>query len=209
LLSGRSAPAPEALFDMLDQVADLEGPALARVAARPTSVERAAGHARVLKAILPDQRDRLRRLVDRLGDDAPVRPGMIHGDLHDTQLLVRDCDISGLLDIDGLGPGDRIDDPATLIAYLSALGADVPRAALRIRGYSEGIMGASSRLAEPDDLARRVAATFVGLATSPFRVQQPHWRATTLRLIALAERWAARAERTNGRGSRSRRDAVS
>jgi Phosphotransferase enzyme family len=211
LLSGRSAPAPEALIDLLDEVADLDGAALERVAARPTSVERAAGHALVLEAILPDQRDRLRRLVDRLGDVAPVRPGMIHGDLHDSQLLVRDGDISGLLDIDGLGPGDRLDDPATLIAYLSALEADLPRAGLRLRGYSEGIARASSRLAEPDDLARRVAATFVGLATSPFRVQQTHWRAATLRLIALAERWAARAERTNGRtgASRSRRVAVS
>jgi hypothetical protein len=64
-------------------------------------------------------------------------------------------------------------------------------------------------VAEPGDLARRVAATCVGLATGPFRVQQPHWRAATLRLISLAERWAARAERaTTVRSPRSGRRSV-
>jgi hypothetical protein len=201
LSTGQPTPPPEALLELLDRVANIPDiGVLSGVAPKPSSVRRAAGHARSLAAVLPDQRDRLRRLVDRLGDAAPVRPGMIHGDLHDAQLLVRDGAISGLLDIDGLGPGDRIDDPATLIAYLSALEADAPRARLRVRTYGESIVAASSRLAEPDDIARRVAATCVGLATGPFRVQHPHWRAATLRLMALAERWAARAERAKGPG---------
>ncbi len=202
LATGQSTPPPEALLELLDRVADIADiadiSALSGVAPKPSAVRRAAGHARALEAILPDQRDRLRRLVDRLGDAAPVRPGMIHGDLHDAQLLVRDGAISGLLDIDGLGFGDRIDDPATLIAYLSALEADFPRARLRVRAYGESLVAESSRLADPGDLARQVAGICVGLATGPFRLQQPHWRAATLRLVALAERWAARAERAKG-----------
>jgi len=195
LATGQALPLSESVLDLLDDVAQVEPSGLSGAAPMPSAIRRAAGHARALEAFLPGQGDRLRRLVDRLGDPAPLRPGVIHGDLHDAQLLVRDGMISGLLDIDGLGPGDRLDDPATLIAHLSALEAAVPRARVRVRAYSEAIVVEAGRLADPADLAHRVAATCIGLATGPFRLQQPHWRAATLRLIALAERWAARADR--------------
>lgn len=195
LTAGLPTPTPESVLDLLDRVATIEESALSSHAPRPSAIRRATGHGRAIEAILPAQRDRLRRLIDRLGEPVSVLPGLIHGDLHDAQLLVRDGTISGLLDIDGLGPGDRLDDPATLIAHLSALEMAVPRARVQVRAYSEAIVRASDRLADPDDLARRVAATCIGLATGPFRVQQPHWRAETLRLLALAQRWAARAER--------------
>jgi Phosphotransferase enzyme family len=194
LVRGRLTPSPASVVDLLDQVAAVRAPALAGEP-RSSAVHRAAGHARALEAVLPGQRDRLRRLVDRLGEPASVRPGLIHGDLHDAQVLVRDGAVSGLLDIDGFGPGDRVDDPATLIAHLASLEVAVPRVRLHVRAYSEALVSASQRLSEPDDLARRVAATCIGLAAGPFRVQQPHWRAASLRHISLAERWAARAER--------------
>jgi hypothetical protein len=36
-----------------------------------------------------------------------------------------------------------------------------------------------------------VAAVLLGLATGPFRVQQPDWPARTAARLTLAERWAA------------------
>ena len=193
LTSRQPCPTPASVMGLLDEVAEVEGSGVGGVP-RPSAIRRAAGHVRALEAILPAQRDRLHRLLDRLGEPSVVRSGLIHGDFHDAQLLVRGGTISGLLDIDGLGMGDRIDDPATLIAHLSALEVALPRADPYIRAYSEAVASASLRRADADDLARRVAATCVGLATGPFRIQQSHWQAASLQLIALAERWADRAD---------------
>jgi hypothetical protein len=51
------------------------------------------------------------------------------------------------------------------------------------------------RAVDPALLRYGVAAVALGLATGPFRVLEPGWRATTARRVRLAEHWLASAQR--------------
>lgn len=161
----------------------------------PPSEQRALAtarrHARLLTALLPDQRPVLDALVgdvaDRLVDDH--RPAPVHGDLYESQLLVAPdvpAAITGLIDLDTVGVGHRVDDVANLLAHLAVLGL---RGHPAVPAYLAGLTAdAAVRFSRPD-LHARVAARVVGLATGPFRVQSPNWPAATRRRLTLARSW--------------------
>ena len=153
---------------------------------------RVADHARVLALAVPALRPRLDALVDAIGSADPgEHPAVpVHGDFYESQLLVDRGTVTGLLDVDTVGRGHRIDDWATLVGHLVLLEQILDRPAAAAR-YRAGLVGAGLRSWPADQLRRRVAAVLVGLATGPFRVLQDDWVRRTGARLALAEAWVA------------------
>jgi aminoglycoside phosphotransferase (APT) family kinase protein len=159
-------------------------------------------HASMLARVLPDERARLDDLTgpfDDLASRAHERATtVVHGDLHDAQLVVDGSGrITGLLDVDDARVGDPLDDPATVLAHLMvrALGAGAQRT--RIDAYAASLRRDFGRDVDRRELDLTTAAVVVGLATGPFRAQQQHWRRSTRRQLDLAQRIIRRAgERT-------------
>jgi hypothetical protein len=157
-------------------------------------VARAAGHAGLLAAVMPDQGDRLEALLEHIGGPADTGPILTtHGDLHEAQLLVEGSCVVGMLDVDGAGPGRRVHDLATMLGHLVALGDAVPRRRVAIDRWRLRLEPAFERAVDRAELRRTTAAALVGLATGPFRVQAPAWRQQVRRRIASAEAWATAA----------------
>jgi hypothetical protein len=185
-------PDGHAIVDLLDRMPAPSGPAVPPADIGPLG--RAAGHAALLAAVMPRERDRLDALVGRLGSPTDDRPVVaVHGDLHEAQLLVVDGRIDGILDVDGAGPGRRVDDLGTLLGHLVALGHAIPSRRAAVDSWRARLEPAFDRAVDRGELRRTTAAALIGLATGPFRVQQPRWREAARRRIAAAEAWAAAA----------------
>ena len=197
LLAGNQAavdalPDGGALVDLLDRLPAPATGSTARVSRGPLA--RASGHAELLTAVMPDERDRLEALVGRLGGPSGTGPVVTtHGDLHEAQLVVDDGRVVGVLDVDGAGLGRRVHDLGTMLGHLVALGDAVPRRRLAIDRWRGRLEPAFEAAVDPIELRRTTAAALVGLATGPFRVQAPAWRHQVRRRIASAEAWATLA----------------
>ena len=171
-------PALDALLDRLP-------PAVADLPRSPAHLERVRHFADVLALTAVTDRARLDALVARL---AAVDPGEhpdvpVHGDFYEGQLLADGRMITGLLDVDTAGSGHRIDEWATLLAHLSVL----DRASAN--RYGAALLGHAERRFPREHLRPRIAAAVVGLATGPYRVQQPGWAGHTARRLAQAQQW--------------------
>ncbi|WP_377640220.1 phosphotransferase [Oryzobacter terrae] len=114
------------------------------------------GEAERARAVARAVLERSRRL-----DLGPVVP--THGDFHEGQLTVdrdgpgRPWRVAGLLDVDTVGPGHRVDDLACLVAYALAMGGPGERVARRWEAEAR-------TLAAPDVLAVRTAGVLLSLA---------------------------------------------
>ena len=95
----------------------------------------------------------------RLVDLGPVVP--THGDFHEGQLTVsrigRGWCVSGLLDVDTVGPGHRVDDLACLVAHAIALGPAGRPVAERWERQARAVV-------DPEALAVRTAGVLLSLA---------------------------------------------
>jgi hypothetical protein len=119
------------------------------------------------------------------------RPVPVHGDFYHGQLLTNGSRITALLDVDTAGPGERADEWANLIGYLSVLGLSHASA----RTYCDNVFAYAERRTCSGDLRRRTAAVVLGLATVPFRARLADWPERTADRIALAGDWLQRDER--------------
>lgn len=172
---------PAATADVRAAGPRMTGDALARV----------GDHAAVLAMVAPDLRPRLTALTAVLAAADPgEHPAVpVHGDFYESQLLVDDGRVVGLLDVDTAGRGHRVDDWATMLAHLVLLEHVLPAPATVAR-YRRDLEEHVLRRWPAAQLRPRVAAVLVGLATGPFRVQQATWPAGTAARVALAEEWA-------------------
>ncbi|MGY1887499.1 hypothetical protein ACI799_19565 [Blastococcus sp. SYSU DS0753] len=189
-LTGDAAelPDPRSLEALLDRLPELPAAARRRNPGDPLPPVRS--HAHVLATLYPPLTSRLDRLTAAVAAGAGQHPLVpVHGDFYEAQLLVDAGTVVGLLDVDTAGAGARIDDWATLLGHLVLLehlsGHSAPIAAYRER-VQELLAG---RWPE-GQLRSRVAGVLVGLATGPFRVQQPDRAPATEARVALAEEWA-------------------
>ncbi|MGY2064058.1 hypothetical protein [Blastococcus sp. SYSU DS0619] len=181
-------PDPSALDALLDRLPAV--PARARRAAPGDPLSPLRAHARVLGMLSPSLVPRLDRLTAAVGTAAGEHPVVpVHGDFYEAQLLVDAGAVVGLLDVDTAGPGARIDDWATLLGHLVLLErlGDGPAP---IAAYRQRVTGLLAGRWPDGQLEARVAGVLVGLATGPFRVQQPDWAEATEARVAFAEEWA-------------------
>lgn len=146
------------------------------------------GHAAA--TALPDQSRRIRSLVDHLQrqldatDRGPVVPA--HGDLYEANLLVEDGRISCVLDIDGAGPGHRVDDLACFLGHLAVLPTVDERyvftdRALR-RFHSHFVT-----TVDPAALACRSASVALSLVAGARDSGRPDWQAAARKRLDIAE----------------------
>jgi len=158
------------------------------------------GHAALLAAVLPDHAGALSALAERFGaglDAVQRRSGpMVHGDLHEGQLVVEASGaVSGLLDVDDAGAGDPLDDLATLAAHLrfraAVLEPDAPgRVRRRLLETSDDLRSRAAARWGRTATDVTVAAVLVGLATGPFRLQREGWQGAVAATITDATRIA-------------------
>ncbi|MEV7228780.1 phosphotransferase [Polymorphospora sp. NPDC051019] len=192
VLRGRNAPLPdgEQVLDLLDRL-----PAeLTRQPRRTSWGERARHYATVVGSALPAETERCTALAEAIGNEGGTGPTVpVHGDFYESQLHVLHGRISGLLDVDTAGPGDRLDDLACLLGHLSVLAQIDQARSGAINRLGARYLTSFARRVDPADLRYRVAAVVLSLATGPYRVQEPGWPATTRRRLDLAERWLASA----------------
>jgi Phosphotransferase enzyme family len=144
-------------------------------------------HATLLRSILPDERDRIDRIVAAVGQPSLQPIATIHGDLHEGQILVEDGRLSGLLDVDDAGPGELVDDVGQLVGRLWVLGDKHPEA----RRYAEELFVRFASQLDESELRRRTLIALLGRATGPYRNNLPEWRRTSTRRLALADAWAS------------------
>lgn len=186
----RRFPEPQLIVEMLDRF-----PSTGKRKRGP--IENAAGHARLLKALVPDMSSEIDDIRESLSGATDVEPVGVHGDFHSAQLLVDGNRIVGLVDVDNAGLGQRADDYAGLIGQLST-SALVSARRKTINDYAEAALTTFERETDPVDLRLRIAAVVLGLSTGPFRVQRPTWPAQTRRRIGLARQWVDSAVHLRG-----------
>ncbi|MGI6366789.1 MAG: hypothetical protein ACOX2L_00270 [Anaerolineae bacterium] len=179
-------PAPAVIADLLQQLPDTEDQ---RPAPDPAAMLRTAST--LLEHVLPELAPRLERLVQGLlapGTTGPRQP--VHGDLHDGQITVVEGRITGLLDVDTVGLGHRVDDWGNLAGHLATrMEGTGGIARARIQEYGRQVAALADGLVDPATFRRRAAGVALALATGPFRVLTSDWPAETRRRVALAERW--------------------
>jgi hypothetical protein len=192
LANGLPAPAPGEVLGVLEAI-----PAPADGRRSPALVDAAVAHAGLLRRLLPEESGRLDTIIDavqRAAGASPLVP--VHGDYYETQVTVLDGRLAGMLDIDTMGLGHRVDDHANAIAHLAVWGPSSPRPG-EVNAYANAMLAVATAADDPATLRMHVAAAIVGLATGPFRVQSPRWPEETRARLALATRWVESARRAS------------
>jgi hypothetical protein len=177
------APTPDELLELLDglDAAGLPGEPDAG------SDVRLRRHVRLLRALVPEESDRLESLGEALSGAERQPTVTIHGDFHEGNILVGEQGISGLLDVDDAGPGERVEDLGLLVGRVWSL-AHGRKGETALR-YAENLLRRWDAVVDPAELRRRVGVALVGRATAPFRNQLEGWRGQTRDRLQLAERW--------------------
>lgn len=176
-------PDPGSLAQLLERFARVELDEPAR-----SPLRQAPGHAALLRTVLPAAADRIDELLGEVEAAAADHDQqVVHGDFYDAQLLVRDAQVVGVVDVDGAGRGHPADDAANLLAHLHVLAQLAPGGA----GVHTWLPAVAARLApqvDPDQLRRRTAAVLLGLATWPHSSRTEGWQQRTYDLLDLTRR---------------------
>ncbi|HSK21776.1 MAG TPA: phosphotransferase [Egicoccus sp.] len=142
-------------------------------------------HLDFLTDVVPAAAADLRRIAaDVAALEAPLVP--VHGDLHDGQLLLTGGRVTGVLDVDGSGPGHLAGDAGNLVAHLEVIGHVWPDVAERAGTYAAAVAEAYRPVVGDRPLALGTAAAWIALATGPHRAQDPGWRTETEVRVAKA-----------------------
>jgi hypothetical protein len=179
----RPWPTPAAIADLTNRIA---GAAVYGDTRRASRTRDAIAHIELLEILLPDRVDDLHGVAaacrDALGAVEARSGCLVHGDLHEAQLVVDDDGaVTGLLDIDDCAPGDPLDDPGVLMAHLTyrAITTADPDLRRDIESTVDDLRAEFARRHDPGALDLTVAAALMGLATGPFRIQANDWQAIT------------------------------
>jgi len=183
---GGRVPSAQAVLGLLDRLP----PELASGTPRPSWAAKAPHYAAVVGAALPQLAAQASELAEEVTAGVGSGPVVaVHGDLYESQLLVDGGRISGLLDVDTAGPGERVDDLGCLLGHLSVLAQIDLERADAINRLGAGYLAAFAGVVDAAELRRRTAAVVLSLATGPHRVQEAGWQAATRARLDLATRW--------------------
>lgn len=176
------------LVDLLDALP----PAVAELPRRKPWADHVGHFADLVATALPEQAARLGWMTSVIVPGlAHYPPGQepTHGDFHEAQVFVAGGRITGLLDIDTIGPGRRADDLACLLAHLSTVQGMSPAQAHRLQVLMRTWTAVFDHRVDPVELRLRTAAVIISLASGPFRAQEPDWPRTTVAILDAAEHW--------------------
>lgn len=161
---------------------------------RPSWADGASGYGEVLAATLPGESAWVGDLADAIvaglaGLAGQTAQEPTHGDFHDAQLIVEGGRVTGVLDVDTLGPGRRADDLATLVGHLEAqVLAGATGATARAR-LAAAVRAAGRHRVDDRELCFRTAGVLLSLATGPFRNQEADWQQATRVYLQAVDRW--------------------
>jgi Phosphotransferase enzyme family len=175
----------ESMIMLLDSLP----PAVASLPRRPPWTGAVATYAEMIAAALPALDPQLRWLVAQVsGGLAGMPPGVepTHGDFHEGQLFVAKGLITGVIDIDTIGPGRRADDLACMIAHLLTMQRMTAEQAVGLTRLINLWLQVFDTRVDPAELRLRAAGVIVSLATGPYRGQEPNWESETVRMIESA-----------------------
>ena len=175
----------ESLIILLDSLPS----AVVSLPRRPPWTGAVGTYAEMIAAALPALDPQLRWLVAQVsGGLAALPPGRepTHGDFHEGQLFVSNGMITGVLDIDTIGPGRRADDLACMIAHLSTMQRMTAEQAAGLTRLINLWLQVFDTRVDPAELRLRAAGVIVSLATGPYRGQEPNWETETIRMIESA-----------------------
>ncbi|MDR1212529.1 MAG: aminoglycoside phosphotransferase family protein [Propionibacteriaceae bacterium] len=191
-------PLARALFDQPAPVAaeqivallDAMPAQVAELSRRPPWAASVRHYAGLVEANLPSLSRRLGRLVHQVSTglaDLPAGEEPTHGDFYEAQIFVQSGRVSGLIDVDTIGPGRRADDLACLLAHLNCIQRmNATQAEIVARLIQDWLPVFEARV-DPTELRLRAAAVVISLATGPFRCQERDWQRETGAIVAKAE----------------------
>jgi len=136
---------------------------------RPAWAERVRAYGLAAAGVLPGEQRRIVDLAEDIEalvtglDPGPVVP--VHGDFYEGNLRSAGGRITGVLDVDGLGPGHRVDDLACFLGHLAVLARLSPQSALPGR-FAEIQAGFEAAAARSGSSAAALNARAAGVALS-------------------------------------------
>ena len=173
---GALGVSPETFLQFLDTLP----PSALDLPRRRAWAERSADYAEAACAALPGAAAAIRTLAEGIRevmDSAPAGPVVpVHGDFHEGNILMQGTAVGGLLDLDALGPGHRVDDLACLLGHLSVLAASNP-ARPQLAQALERFCSVFEQAADPAALNARasgVVLTLVAGAPGRNAVERAH-----------------------------------
>jgi Phosphotransferase enzyme family len=181
---------PPTTAERLIRVLDAMPTSVAALERRPPWADAVKHYARMVSQALPPLQPRLDWMADQITrglEDCPEGKEPTHGDFHEGQIHVRNGHVSGILDIDTVGPGRRADDLACLVAHLSTVQRMNTRQAERVHHLLRTWVPVFDERVDPTELRLRAAAVIISLATGPYRSQEPHWERETHQIVDAAE----------------------
>ncbi len=181
----------EQLIDLLDSLP----PTVAELSRRTPWTDNLAHYARIVSQSMPEEEPRLERMVDHITSGLALLEGAgpapaneaTHGDFHEGQVYVANGRIAGLVDVDTIGPGRRVDDLACLVAHLSTVQRMTRAQTQRVSELLHSWVPVFDERVDPHELRLRAAAVIISLATGPHRAQEPDWRSETARMLTCAD----------------------
>lgn len=180
-------PAPQDVVAWLDglpaEVLDLS--------ARSSWVDRIDFHAAAARGTLPEEGARIDQIENEVRELLAARPTPptvpAHGDYYEANIFTAAGRVSGVIDLDSLGPGVREDDLATLLGHLAVLRSLAPT----IYPHGDELVlewfEALARTCDPASLAARVAGVVLSLVAGTEHEQ-------ARQRLATAQDWLGRAQ---------------
>lgn len=117
------------MFDQIREVLDALPEQVVDLPRQKSWTDRRAHYAKAISQSLPDLTpavNQMMRTINALVDEDQA-PVPTHGDFFEANLLTNGTNITTVLDLDSVGPGNRADDYACLLAHVSVLPFLSPR----------------------------------------------------------------------------------
>lgn len=159
---------------------------------------RADHYAHAAATALPEHSGRCRRIGGAV-EDLLARctdPVMVtHGDLYEANVFVdpESCEVTGLLDIDSLGPGYRASDLGCMVGHMEVLPHLAPWAYPHVNRDVSFIRGSCEELVDPVSLNARAAGVILSLVAGARKVDGDSWKADAEGRLTAAEESVERA----------------
>jgi hypothetical protein len=147
-------------------------------------------YATMVATALPEAGPMLTGMVNQIRSGLagiPTGNEPTHGDFYEAQIFVDRGRVSGILDIDTIGPGRRADDLACLVAHLATVQRMNAVQAARVQRLITEWLPVFDHRVDPVELRLRAAAVAISLATGPYRGQEPDWQGETLQILRSAD----------------------
>lgn len=195
LASGMGQAADEVLYSLVSTLDALPFHAT-NLTRRPAWAERSAHYAHAASTVLPHLEQRFTILAEGIAhlmehsDPGPVVP--THGDFYEANVLMNGHQVSGLIDVDSLGPGHRVDDLACLLGHVSVLPYLAPQVYPHVPRELERWAQLCEEMVDPVALMARCAGVTLSLVAGARREDGREWMSDAEGRVAAAEMWLAR-----------------